>query len=98
MKDVITITKITVNMEEMCEHNVDVYLDKKEAISLFNTELQQWLDSVKSEEKEYNPDFDLDKWICENIQHDIESDDCILKHFVTNDGYEKIFELKIHTK
>lgn len=87
-----TFTKIWVDTEEMCEHDTQIFLTEKVAKETFDRELKQWL-----AEKEEHIDEDIEKWQINSLICDLESDDYTVKHYVYNNGQEKIFELKRHS-
>lgn len=91
-----TLTSIKVDMDEQCEHDTKVYINCENIEDIFQKEVDNWIKDVKEIAEDNGDEFDLESWIGENLKHDINTAHYKCKHFISDDGREKIFELKSH--
>lgn len=96
MINIYTLTTIRTDMEETCDHNTTIYTDEKKAKLIFEVQIDSWLDDIQELIEDRGDEFDKDQWVTENLQCDLNTDTYKYKHFVYDDGSEKIFELKAH--
>ena len=92
-----TLTEINVDVEEQCEHKTKIYVNCENIEGIFQKKVDSWIDEIEEIVKENGEDFDFESWVNENLKYDIETDNYKCKHFISEDGKEKIFELKAHT-
>ena len=98
MIEIYTVSTIWIDNEKMCEHETKAFIDKAKALEFFNNNFEDWK-QFRSEvlDDDGEDDYDIDKWMLENLSVYKNYDDLKLKHYVYNDGAnEKIFEFKTH--
>lgn len=83
------VNKIWTSSYELEEHSSEVFFDKNKAIDYCHEQEKEWLESKKE-----SMDKDaFEEWEVDSLQLDVDNPSAIYKHYVYDEGTEKVFEM-----
>lgn len=90
-----SVTVVDVSMMEESSVSTKVFGSKEKAEEYLNKKINKFKAEITKMEID-DPNFDIEKWIKENLSINVENDNYVYQHYIYYEGEEKIFELMRH--